>query len=270
ASLYHFHRNTSLNANEFFNNSTGIPRPKFIYNNFGGAIGGPIRRNRTFFFASYSGLRTRQDVSRTRLVLTPEAKTGLFRWRTPGGIQSFNVAANDPRGKGIDPQIARELALLPEPNTVDHPMADGLNRAGFRFNNPAGGTLNVVNGRIDHSIGERLHLFLRWTRVVDPRITDILNLADATFPGQPQGILAGSNRGFAIGANWTLSPRAIADLRVGRQSVAIDFQRPARLAAPMIVANAWTNRLNPDFGRGRSTTITSTAATLAFVRANHT
>jgi hypothetical protein len=50
ATLFHFHRNTALNANDFFNNSGSLARPKFIYNNFGGSVGGPLRRDRTFFF----------------------------------------------------------------------------------------------------------------------------------------------------------------------------------------------------------------------------
>ena len=57
--LFEYHRNTVLNANNFFNNNslqadgTATPRPKYIQNQFGGSLGGPIYRNNTFFFVDY-------------------------------------------------------------------------------------------------------------------------------------------------------------------------------------------------------------------------
>ncbi|MCP6756558.1 hypothetical protein NL533_33535, partial [Klebsiella pneumoniae] len=84
----------------------------------------------------YQGSRVSQDVTRNRTVLTPEAKQGIFRWTAPGStaIQSFNIAANDPRGKGIDPAMAAIFKVLPDPNNYD--TGDTYNYAGFRFNNP--------------------------------------------------------------------------------------------------------------------------------------
>jgi hypothetical protein len=269
-SLYHFHRNTALNANDFFNNSiaAGPPRPKLIYNNFGGTVGGPVRRDRTFFFASYNGSRVRQDTSRNRLVLTAEARAGVFRWPAAAGVQYFDIIANDPRRRGIDPMIARELALLPLPNNA-HMMGDGLNADGYRFNNPTGSSKNTMNGRIDHSVRERLRLFLRLTSLLHADNTDVINSADAVFPGQPQGRIVPSTGGIAFGANWTISPRAVGEIRVGRQSVGGRFERPARLDSPMIVATSWTSPLNPDFNRERNTRIHSVAGTLTHVRASH-
>ncbi len=272
STLYHFHRNTFLNANEFFNNST-VPAPdrlKLIYNSFGGTVGGPVRRDRTFFFANYNGLRARGETSVNRLVLTPEAKAGIFRWRSGGGVRSFNIVANDSLGKGIDPLVASDLALLPPPNT-SHPMGDGLNSGGFRFNNPGEGRSNIINGRTDHSMREYLRLFVRMTGFADTGGTDSSgNSGDATYPGQPAGLLLPSSRGLALGANWTVSPRMIADIRIGRQAVGLRFERPARLDGPMTVATAWTSPLNWDFPRERSTSINSAAGTLTFVRRSHT
>ncbi len=148
--LFEFHRNTVLNANNFFNKSTGreLARPKFIQNQFGGSLGGPILipklvdgRNKLFFFYNYQGTRTAQEVVRNRTVLTPEAKAGIFRWVVPSGqpgageTRSFNIVQNDPRGRGIDPAVRTNLALLPDPNNFD--VGDRLNTAGFRFNAPA-------------------------------------------------------------------------------------------------------------------------------------
>ena len=109
------------NYQTFFGNSSGLPRPAYIQNTFGASLGGPIRHDRTFIFGNYQGRRNAQQVVRNRLVLTPEAKAGLFRWKTLGSseIQTFDIVGNDPRGIGIDPIVAQILKLLPDPNNYD-------------------------------------------------------------------------------------------------------------------------------------------------------
>src|SRR6185437_14973667 len=56
-SAYEFLRNDKLDANTFFNNLTGAPKPGFRRNEFGGTVGGPIHKDKTFFFADYQGIR---------------------------------------------------------------------------------------------------------------------------------------------------------------------------------------------------------------------
>ena len=105
--LFDYLRNNALNANSFFNNSSGVPVAKYIQNLFGGSVGGPVRKGKTFFFFNYQGSRIAQDVTRNRTVLTADAKRGIFTWKTPAGVLStYNIVANDPRGKGIDPVMA--------------------------------------------------------------------------------------------------------------------------------------------------------------------
>ena len=67
-SAFEFNRNTSFTANDFFNNRAGIDRPKLIRNVFGGTLGGPIWKNKLFFFYSYEGRRDKSDTSVTSLV----------------------------------------------------------------------------------------------------------------------------------------------------------------------------------------------------------
>ena len=62
-SVYDFHRNTATSANSFFNNKSGVARPALLVDVFGAAVGGPIKKNRLYYFLNYEG---RQDRSGSR------------------------------------------------------------------------------------------------------------------------------------------------------------------------------------------------------------
>ena len=148
--LFDYLRNTDLNANDFFSNSSGVARPVFIQNSFGGSMGAPIKHNKLFIFGNYQGRRTHQQIVRNRIVPTDLAKQGIFQWKPAGGaVQQYNLVTNDPRHKGIDPYIASLLKLYPSPNNND--VGDGLNSAGFRLNNPNGSLEDQFTIKADYT-----------------------------------------------------------------------------------------------------------------------
>ena len=77
-SAYEFLRNRSLNANTFFNNRAGVQRPAFTQNQYGANVGGPVIRDKTFFFFSWEGFRLRQGVSYVYSVPTDAMRAGDF------------------------------------------------------------------------------------------------------------------------------------------------------------------------------------------------
>jgi hypothetical protein len=266
--LFEYLRNTALNANNFFNNSSGVDRPKFIQNTFGGSIGGPIRRDRLFVFANYQEVRTAQEVVRNRLVLTPEAKSGIFRWRAPvsGALQSFDIPRNDPRNKGIDPTVAGILALLPAPNNFD--IGDVLNRAGFRFNSPAASELDAMMARADYNASPRWRLFYRYNWA-SGHITDTIGGQEPRFPGQLAGTQDPDPWGFSAAADFLSSAHTINELRVGYTTLLLTFNRPARLPGPMLLSSVWTDPLNPSFDSTRRTGPAEIIEQLTLVRGPH-
>src|SRR5689334_14454370 len=86
-SLFEYFRHDKLTANDFFSNRSGRPRPQLRYNQFGGTFGGPVIRNRTFFFFAYEGLRQGIPVPTTTSVPTPLQKAGDFSQTFAGNGQ---------------------------------------------------------------------------------------------------------------------------------------------------------------------------------------
>src|SRR6266853_2783426 len=86
---YEFLRNSSLDAANFFENAGGVPKSPFRRNQFGGAIGGPLIKNRTFFFADYEGIRQSKGVPNVDFVPSNTARMGIIDGNpVPGGVNS--------------------------------------------------------------------------------------------------------------------------------------------------------------------------------------
>src|SRR5688572_7789899 len=77
-SVFEYHRNKALNSNTFFGKRAGFDRPPFVQNNFGGVLGGPVLKNKLFFFSSYEGYRNREGVLFRHTVPTAAMKAGDF------------------------------------------------------------------------------------------------------------------------------------------------------------------------------------------------
>jgi hypothetical protein len=238
-------RNTDLNANDYFNKQSGGQRPQFIQNIFGGSFGGPIKKNKLFIFGNLQMRRTHQQIVRNRTVLTAAAKQGIFTYcangaaSCPGATSTYNIAANDPRGIGIDKYMKTFMAIAPDPNNTD--VGDGMNTAGYRFNGPNNSMEDQFTIRGDYNITDRMKTFLRWSWQRNSSI-DSLNSADAPYPGLPQGTQGGHRWGFSVGHDWTITNNLVNEARVGYQSASVAFVRPQRIAGATVI----TNLFNPD------------------------
>ncbi|PYR98671.1 MAG: hypothetical protein DMG12_22215 [Acidobacteria bacterium] len=167
--LFWMNSNSALGANTWFNNFNGVGKDYQNRNQYGGRIGGPVLRNKTFFFFLYEGQRYVTKQIFTGSVLTADARKGIFRFFpgvqngnafssnptvdlqgnpvTPlgatGSLSSFSVFGRDPARPGFDPSgwIERLIERMPPPNdfTTCGPnfpsgaSCDGLNTAGYRW-----------------------------------------------------------------------------------------------------------------------------------------
>ena len=286
--LFEFHRNTVLNANNFFNKSGGgteLPRPKYIQNQFGGSFGGPVilpkifnGKDKLFFFYNYQGSRVAQEVVRNRTVLTPEAKAGMFRWVVPAGqpgageTRSFNIVQADPRNIGIDKQVAANLALLPTPNNLD--VGDRLNTAGFRFNAPANNQGDQSTFKTDWAATNNIRVYFRYSWFKTVTLADSLNNAEATFPGQPNGTQGGIRSGYSTGVNWVIRPSLVNEFILGIQESSVVFGRVRSLfhsGEALIGSNLFTNPIPIGFGSDRNSPVNPQIGdNLSIIRGKHT
>jgi hypothetical protein len=138
-SVYYFHRNDNLDARNFFD---GPRPPEFRRHQFGGSLGGPIARNKAFFFANYEGLREARGNTVIDTTLSEKARQGI--------LTSGNVT--------VDPMVAKAVALYPLPN------GEILGDTGlFVFSNDEVGTENFITSRVDYSLNDMNKLFFRWS-----------------------------------------------------------------------------------------------------------
>jgi Carboxypeptidase regulatory-like domain/TonB-dependent Receptor Plug Domain len=137
--VYEFLRNAKLDANDFFLNAAGQPKPVYRRNQFGAAVGGPIRKDRTFFFFDYEGIRQAQGVSVPATVPSDAARAGNL-------ANGTHVI--------VDPAIQKFLALYPHANG---PVTG--DKGIFAFASSRVVTENFYTTRVDHKISAKDSLF---------------------------------------------------------------------------------------------------------------
>jgi hypothetical protein len=167
--LVEYHRDTDLEANDWFNNESGTPRPPLIRNQFGGNLGGPIWRDKAFFFFDYNGRRDTLTNLVDQTVPLDSYRAGNVSYvNTAGNIATLSpaqVAALDPQKIGFDPSI---LALInasnyPHANDFSGDVGDLVNTAGFRFDAPFPYKEDDYVQRVDYTLNSKMKLFGRGT-----------------------------------------------------------------------------------------------------------
>ena len=150
--LVEYHRDTNLEANDWFNNNDGVARPPLIRNQFGGNIGGPIKRDKAFFFFDWNSRRDTLSNLEERIVPLDSIRNGGVAYNNAAGglslLSSDQVKAMDPQGVGVDAALLSVItSRYPEPN--DFSQGDQINSGGFRFNAPFPLSENNYVGRVD-------------------------------------------------------------------------------------------------------------------------
>lgn len=162
--LVEYHRDTDLEANDWFNNNSGVPRPPLIRNQFGGNVGGPILKNKLFFFFDYNGRRDTLSNLVIHTVPMDSYRAGTLNYVDDTNnietLSSAQVAAFDPQGVGFSPDLLSLFSSrYPRANDFSGARGDLVNTAGFRFNAPFPYKEDDYVQRVDFNLNEKMKLY---------------------------------------------------------------------------------------------------------------
>lgn len=291
-SLFWFHRNTALNANNFFNNRTGIGREFLLRNQFGGRFGGPVSipslyngKDRTFFFFSYEGTRLAASESVNRAVLTDEARKGNFRYlagrptnpanvatAASSEIRTVNVLNINNTRRTLDPMLTEFLSRTALPNNFD--IGDGLNSGGFRFNARRSAPKDIYTFRLDHKFSDKYNWEFNYSYGNDFQYGDYVNGRIEPFPGVKGVDRLTRSRSLSTALQMNLSSNTVNEFRFGFVNPATTFDN-VNFQPPYLIYLGYSSRIplsdayrltSPN---GRQIPITQFIDNFTHVRGNH-
>ncbi len=204
--LVEYHRDTDLEANDWFNNNAGVPRPPLIRNQFGGNIGGPVLKNKLFFFFDYNGRRDTLSNLTERTVPLDSFRNGTLSYiNTANGVgtlSSAQVAALDPQGVGFNAALQSLFASrYPHANDLSGAFGDLLNTGGFRFNAPFPYKEDDYVQRVDFTLNDKMKL---WGKGSFTRTNGTEQAI--WFPGDPETYpFLDQSYTWVVGHVWTIS-----------------------------------------------------------------
>jgi hypothetical protein len=225
-SAFEFFRNDVLNANEWSSNFTGSDRAKLRWNNFGGTFGGPVKRDKLFFFVDYQGSRFSHPASASTIsVFTAAERRGDFSQLLTRDkpVQLYNPFSLDANGNrvpfagNIIPATYFSRAASNILNSQYYPLPVNANLQNNLFNT----NRSAINGdqgdaKVDYNLSEKDRLFVRYSQSqIDNPTTNSLPLIYNSFATYPtyNGVI-----------NWTrtITPSLVNELRLGVNYVRVN------------------------------------------------
>jgi hypothetical protein len=249
--VFWYNRNNALSANDWFNNQAGVPLPFLNQNQGGASVGGPIKKDKLFFYTNYEFVRAHQQTPAQTTILTANARQGIFSYRdSTGALHSANLLTLR-NLKGVDPVMAQILAQVPGPQYINNSLVgDGLNTGGYRFNQLANETRDNITFKLDYDLNEKnqFSASFAWNRD---------NSLRPDFENDYSVVPKATNPTAAnfLSTSWRLTPssRWTNELRAGYNRTYGNFDNSQQFGPYIITGMIFNDPVNEGFAQGRNT-----------------
>jgi hypothetical protein len=216
-SLYEYNRNTDFEANDWFSNRAGVARPALIRNQYGASVGGPIKKNKLFFFYNWEGRKDRSQTAKTDTVPSDTfrqgqvgvlLKSGQTVYLTPAQVQAI-----DPLGIGENPYVLNLMQQYPHGNDPLQASDKGLNFNDLLFNAPQPLNNHAQVAKIDYNLNSKQTISIRGTL---NGASQVPTNGLAQFPGQsPVSLMQDNSRGISARYTYVITPSIVNALNFG-------------------------------------------------------
>ncbi len=221
--VFEYHRDNDLAARNFF----ALTRPPLRKNQFGGAFGGPIKKDKTFFFATYEGLRQALGVTTSNIVPAPgcHAAAGATVQSTNAGAANYCVDIQPLASVVVSPSAAQILPLFAAPTSL---AANGIDTQTINTTNSVGE--NYGQMRVDHNFTAADSIFVRYT--ID---NALLNTPSAVVVGNSQQ-QSDRNQWLTLGWNHIFSSSVLNTFRFSFSRTNVNTAGVDPTTGPSIIA----------------------------------
>jgi hypothetical protein len=217
---YWYYRRTNWNTNYFFNIQTNQPREKLKVDTRGFRVGGPILKDKLFYFFNYEQFDLPATTPRSRTILTPDAQSGIFTWNGgPAPVNLFTLAglyglANNTPDPTIKQLIADANSTLGK-GTVQSIPGNPI-QLSFAFANPSSQVRRYPTARVDYNVTSKHRVGVSYYLQQYRSFPDTLNSYDPSYPGFPGAGGQNSDRYSVMGNwRWMISSSMVSEVRGG-------------------------------------------------------
>ena len=299
ASAYEYLRNTYTSSNDYFikqsqlaANQPNVP-PKLNYNIFGASFGGPILKNRLFFFLNYEGERRVEEVSAVRIVPSDALRAGFLTYlcadpsQCPGGsppagdptalqpgyyaLTPDQIKSMDPLHIGLNSVVMNYFNGFPHAN--DFSQGDGFNFVGYRFRDPAPRHHNYYIGRMDYKLNSSGSHSVFWRGALK---NEVATVNPPYLPGTtPVEVATDNSSGFTVGYTAILRPTLVNNFRWGLTRQSLGFS--GNTATPVVLFRGLNDNSLPNnstlayaYGHGFNTPVHNLVDDVVWTKGRHT
>jgi Carboxypeptidase regulatory-like domain/TonB-dependent Receptor Plug Domain len=251
---FEYYQTPRFNAKSYAATISNAAKDQFVQHIFGGSVGGPIIKDRLFYFANLQMLRAYDTALVTRTVYTQSARSGLFRYvvgraNAPAGtstpavdasgnpvltpcsatvttlcVRSYDIA-NNPAGVTIDQALSAAINAQPLPNNFN--AGDGLNTAGFNWASPQHEKQYDFVTKFDYRLNDKNLIYVRYAQGKQNSLGDSVNGGRPIFPDSPNFVDTFRNpKNLAINYRWSPTNRLINEFILGLNKFAFSFDTP--------------------------------------------